>query len=74
MYYLFKLQGNSTYNIVFEGVRGTSYRGDIGLDDITLTDGTCGGTFHSLFQNLSWIEAKSKYNLSLNFLKKIKNL
>lgn len=37
-------QATSAYNIVFEGVRGTSYRGDIGLDDITVTDGPCGGT------------------------------
>ena len=37
------VQGSSSYNIVFEGVRGTSYRGDIGLDDISLTDGSCSG-------------------------------
>lgn len=32
---------NSAYNIVFEGVRGTDYHGDIALDDISLLDGTC---------------------------------
>ncbi|WAR02788.1 MLRP1-like protein, partial [Mya arenaria] len=37
-------QGSSSYNLVFEGVRGTSYRGDIGLDDITFTDGACTGS------------------------------
>ncbi|XP_067654505.1 MAM and LDL-receptor class A domain-containing protein 2-like [Haliotis asinina] len=31
------------YNIVFEGVRGVSYLGDIALDDITLKDGYCEG-------------------------------
>lgn len=33
---------NSTYQIVFEGVRGTSYQGDIAIDDISLTNGLCG--------------------------------
>ena len=32
---------NSPYNIVFEGVRGADYHGDIALDDISLLDGTC---------------------------------
>ncbi|KAL8608892.1 hypothetical protein ACOMHN_065230 [Nucella lapillus] len=35
------LRNTHTYNIVFEGVRGTNYLGDIGLDDIRLTDGPC---------------------------------
>ncbi|XP_025085517.1 MAM and LDL-receptor class A domain-containing protein 1-like [Pomacea canaliculata] len=33
---------NSTYSIVFEGVRGTRFSGVIAIDDITVTDGTCG--------------------------------
>ena len=37
------VQQTGGYNIVFEGVRGTSYKGDIGLDDISVTDGSCSG-------------------------------
>lgn len=37
------IQGGSSYNVVFEGVRGISYRGDIALDDITVKDGSCQG-------------------------------
>lgn len=35
------ISANSAYNIVFEGVRGRDYHGDIALDDISLLDGTC---------------------------------
>ncbi|XP_070566390.1 MAM and LDL-receptor class A domain-containing protein 1-like [Ptychodera flava] len=31
----------NSFQIVFEGVRGIDYRGDISLDDITLTAGVC---------------------------------
>ena len=31
----------SATNLVFEGVRGPSYRGDIGLDDFRATAGAC---------------------------------
>ena len=37
------VQGSAGYQIVFEGVRGTSYRGDIALDDITVSMGSCSG-------------------------------
>ena len=36
------LTNTRTYSIVFEGVRGTSYLGDIALDDIRVTNGACG--------------------------------
>lgn len=29
------------YNVVFEGVVGPGYRGDIGLDDIHMVAGNC---------------------------------
>lgn len=29
--------------VVFEGVRGVNFAGDIGLDDISLQDGLCSG-------------------------------
>ena len=29
--------------IVFEGIRGNGYQGDIAIDDIKLTDGQCAG-------------------------------
>ena len=46
---------STNYNIVFEGVRGTSYRGDIGLDDISVTEGSCSGLylFLSLFEDVN---------------------
>jgi hypothetical protein len=30
------IQGSSPYQILFEGVRGTSYKGDIAVDDISV--------------------------------------
>jgi len=33
--------GTSPYQIVFEGIRGTSYRGDIAIDDFSMTQGAC---------------------------------
>ena len=30
-------------NVVFEGVRGNSFRGDIAIDDVTVKSGTCAG-------------------------------
>lgn len=36
------ITNSNTYNIVFEGVRGTHFSGDIGLDDITVVDDSCG--------------------------------
>ncbi|XP_019632083.1 PREDICTED: MAM and LDL-receptor class A domain-containing protein 2-like [Branchiostoma belcheri] len=35
------IPSNSQYNIVFEGVRGNGFRGDIAIDDVTMTDGSC---------------------------------
>lgn len=37
------IQGNTTYQIMFEGVRGVSYKGDIALDDISVPEGPCAG-------------------------------
>lgn len=42
------VQGSAGYQIVFEGVRGTSYRGDIALDDITVSMGSCSGMVNLL--------------------------
>ena len=47
MIFLFKTMRNLILNLfccfqfVFEGVVGKSYKGDIGLDDITVNDGQC---------------------------------
>ena len=35
------LSSTQIFTLVFEGVRGQSYQGDIALDDITLADGKC---------------------------------
>ncbi|XP_066288978.1 MAM domain-containing glycosylphosphatidylinositol anchor protein 2-like [Branchiostoma lanceolatum] len=37
---------SSTYQVVMEGIRGPGFRGDIGLDDISIATGSCAkGTF-----------------------------
>ena len=35
------------FQIVFEGIRGNGYRGDIALDDIAIADGPCTGNFNA---------------------------
>ena len=35
------MTSNKTYQVVFEGVVGRSYGGDIAVDDIKLTPGQC---------------------------------
>ncbi|XP_033123978.1 MAM and LDL-receptor class A domain-containing protein 1-like [Anneissia japonica] len=35
------VETNNTYNIVFEGIVGSSHTGDIALDDVRITDGAC---------------------------------
>ena len=35
------LTQTSNYQLVFEGIRGTSYQGDIAIDDVVLLDNTC---------------------------------
>lgn len=42
-WYLAKVnvKAKSPYRLVFTGVRGTSYQGDIALDDISLNRGKC---------------------------------
>ncbi|XP_033095243.1 MAM and LDL-receptor class A domain-containing protein 1-like, partial [Anneissia japonica] len=35
------VETNSAYQIVFEGIVGSSFTGDIALDDVKITDGAC---------------------------------
>ena len=35
------ITSNSDYWLVFEGVRGSGYRGDIAIDDVELMDNAC---------------------------------
>lgn len=41
IFFKLKFQTTGAYTILFEGVRGTSYNGDIALDDIRMLPGTC---------------------------------
>eukprot|EP00795_Rhopilema_esculentum_P012712 gene12712-3431_t len=41
----------SSFNIIFEGVRGTSYTGDIAIDDIKMLDGACNQPASCDFEN-----------------------
>ena len=33
---------DSSFQIIFEGIRGRSYRGDIAIDDVSVAGGQCG--------------------------------
>ena len=46
-----QLTNKNPYKIVFEGMRGTSYRGDIALDDIQLSNGQCQPTMDCDFES-----------------------
>lgn len=39
------------FNVEVEGVRGSSYAGDISVDDFVLKDGWCGTPVHCDFEN-----------------------
>lgn len=41
----------NAYQIVFEGVRGSSYQGDIALDDIELLNSACPATMNCDFES-----------------------
>ena len=36
------------FQIVFEGIRGKSYHGDIAIDDVSITNGACSGQGSSI--------------------------
>ena len=38
-----KCQNVLSLQLKIEGIRGSSYRGDIAIDDISVADGYCGG-------------------------------
>jgi len=56
--------GNNYY-IIFEGVVGTSYTGDIAIDDIYFTEGSCNGESFE-FKNVS-DDTRGKCNFDLGF-------
>lgn len=39
--------------VVFEGIRGSSYRGDMAIDDITFSGDNCACMFFSLFNHFN---------------------
>jgi hypothetical protein len=41
----------SNYQIVFEGIVGNNYMGDIGLDDLSLASGACTDTSNSFLSS-----------------------
>ena len=45
------VSNSKAYQIVFEGVRGTSYQGDIALDDIELSTSLCKASPNCDFEN-----------------------
>ena len=45
------LSNQSPYQIVFEGVRGAGYQGDIALDDIEVSEGQCPATANCDFES-----------------------
>ncbi|XP_069133149.1 MAM and LDL-receptor class A domain-containing protein 1-like [Argopecten irradians] len=54
-------QSNSPYQIVFEGIRGSSYRGDIAIDDFSISSGACLSEGACNFDGgfCTWTNAKS---------------
>ncbi|XP_063956757.1 MAM and LDL-receptor class A domain-containing protein 1-like [Lytechinus pictus] len=48
-----RVQINTTerFTVIFEGIRGPNYQGDIALDDITFTTGDCGTPSYCGFEN-----------------------
>lgn len=46
-----QLSNNNPYQVVFEGVRGASYQGDISLDDIQLSNRQCQATMDCSFES-----------------------
>ncbi|XP_066300036.1 MAM and LDL-receptor class A domain-containing protein 1-like [Branchiostoma lanceolatum] len=45
------LTTSSVYQVVFEGITGTSFRGDIAIDDVQISDGLCGAQGSCTFEN-----------------------
>ena len=48
---LVQVSNNNTYQIVFEGVRGSGYQGDIALDDVELQNTACRATVNCDFES-----------------------
>lgn len=48
---LLPISNQNAYQVVFEGVRGSSYQGDIALDDIEVQDSACQATSDCDFEN-----------------------
>ena len=48
---LVQVSNRNAYQIVFEGVRGSSYQGDIALDDIEVQDKACPATMNCDFES-----------------------
>ena len=46
-----QVSNSNSYKIVFEGVRGSSYQGDIALDDIELQNKACPPTINCDFES-----------------------
>ncbi|KAJ7380815.1 hypothetical protein OS493_007199, partial [Desmophyllum pertusum] len=49
----------SSYQVIFEGVRGTSYQGDISLDDISFQNNQCPPSSECTFENVVGSQSSS---------------
>ena len=57
----------TTTKVVFEGIRGPGYAGDIGLDDIKMKNGLCQSTSMMHLSNLQTVirDNQSKFCFSI---------
>ena len=43
---------NIIFQVLFEGIVGSGFRGDIALDDVSISGGQCQGNYHGVKQTI----------------------